>query len=128
MKPKKRTHTSITGKTIFGTDADFHLAFALPYARWICADGREVLVNTFQEPIWQRQAKEWATPADPYERPSNVQWVERLYYDGDRHHEKRASAKQCLADFKIGLWIDIPQDRRKWVGEGSAPVRRWRFA
>jgi hypothetical protein len=25
MKPKKRIHTSITGKTLFGTDTEFHL-------------------------------------------------------------------------------------------------------
>jgi hypothetical protein len=127
MKPKKRTHTSITGKTLFGTDAEFHLAFALPYARWICADRRELLVNAFGEPIWQRQPKEWATPADPYERPRNVQWVERLYDDADRHYEKRLAAKQCLADFKLGLWIAIAPERRQWVGDGLVQTRRQRF-
>lgn len=128
MKPRKRTHTSITGKTLFGTDADFHLAFSLPYARWICADGREVLVNAFQEPIWQRQPKQWATPADPYERVRDVQWIERMYDDGDRHYEKRLAAKHCLNDFKVGLHIWIEPERRKWVGEGSAQTKRWRFA
>jgi hypothetical protein len=127
MKPRKRTHTSITGKSMFGTDAEFHLAFALPYARWICADRRELLVNAFGEPILQRQPGEWAIPADPYERPRDVQWIERIYDDADRHYEKRLAAKTCLNDFMTGLWIDVAADRRKWVGEGLVQTRRWRF-
>ena len=100
VKPKKRNHTSITGKTLFGTDAEYYLAFVLPYARWTCADGREVLVDGFGEPIWQRQPKSLAEPADPYERVRNVVWVERIYGDAERHHEKRAAAKKWLETFR----------------------------
>src|SRR3954468_2839309 len=68
VKPKKRTHTSITGKTLFGTDAEYYLAFVLPLGRWTCSDGREVLFNGFEEPIWERRPGADATPADPYTR------------------------------------------------------------
>ena len=33
MKPKKRTHTTVTGKVFHGTDAEFHLSAHMPYAR-----------------------------------------------------------------------------------------------
>jgi hypothetical protein len=124
VKPKKRNHTSITGKTLFGTDAEFYLAFALPYARWICADGRELLVNGFGEPIWQRQPKSLAESADPYEKVRNVVWIERIYSDADRHHEKRQAAKKWLETFRDGFPITIMPESRERIdsaGEHSGP-------
>jgi hypothetical protein len=116
MKPKKRTHTSITGKTLFGTDAEFYLAFVLPFERWTCADGRELLVNAFLEPIWQRRLGVAATPADPYERVTDVLWRDRVYNDGDRHHEKRYAAKGWLEAFHTGMRMSFvpegPKSRR----------------
>src|SRR3954465_9195760 len=47
MKPKKREHTSATGKPFFGTDAEFYLASQLPHSRWTLQDRRKVLVNAF---------------------------------------------------------------------------------
>ena len=113
MKPKKRTHTSITGKSMFGTDAEFYLAFVLPYARWTCADGREILVNAFGEPIWQRRPRGEATPADPYERVRDVVWVERVYGDAYRHHEKRSAAKNWLENFRTGMPITQMSEGRQ---------------
>jgi hypothetical protein len=112
MKPKKRKHTSITGKTLFGTEAEFYLAMILPLGRWTCADGREVLFNAFEEPIWQRWPGIKATPADPYERVSGILWTEWIYTDADRHHEKRLFAKTWLNDFKAGFKITLPVQRR----------------
>lgn len=111
MKPKKRTHTSITGQTMVGTDAEYYLAFVLPAARWTCADGREILVNGFGEPLFQRQGKGEATPADPHERVRDVMYRERIYADADRHHEKRAAAKHALENFRAGvpIWVVRPE-------------------
>ena len=39
----------------------------LPYGKWICADGREVLFNRFYEPIWERPPGGSARRADPEE-------------------------------------------------------------
>lgn len=113
MKSKKRTHTSISGKTMVGTDAEYYLAFVLPAARWTCADGREVLVNGFDEPIWQRRGRGEATPADPYEQVRGVVLIERIYGDAHRHHEKRAVAKNWLDDFRAGLRITLYPDSRE---------------
>lgn len=120
MKPKKRTHTSITGKTMVGTDADFYLASVLPAARWTCADGREVLVNGFDEPIWQRRPKGEATTADPHERVRGVVLIERIYGDAHRHHEKRAVAKNWLDDFRAGLRITLYPDSRERIDNAGA--------
>jgi len=55
VKPKKTEHTSITGKTFYGTPAEFHLYNNLPFGRWTLADRREVLFNWFYEPMFQRK-------------------------------------------------------------------------
>jgi hypothetical protein len=120
MKPKKRTHTSITGKSMFGTDAEYYLAFTLPAARWTCADGREVLVNGFDEPLWQRRSRGEATPADPYKKVRGFVMIERIYGDAHRHHEKRAVAKSWLDDFRAGLRITLYPDSREQVGSADA--------
>jgi hypothetical protein len=120
VKPKKRTHTSITGKSMFGTDAEYYLAFTLPAARWTCSDGREVLVNGFDEPIWQRQGTGDATPADPHERVRGVVTIERIYGDARRHYEKRAVAKTWLEDFRAGLRITLYPESREQVGSADA--------
>jgi hypothetical protein len=131
MKPKKREHTSITGKTLFGTDAEYYLAFVLPLGRWTCADGREVLFNGFEEPIWERRLGAEATPADPYERVSRIVMTEWIYGDAHRHPEKRNAAKLWLQDFRAGLRITVTPDRREWAREAAFEVvsgiggRRW---
>jgi hypothetical protein len=38
----------------------------LPYGKWTCADGREVLFNRMYKPIWQR-FNGVTTPANPAE-------------------------------------------------------------
>jgi hypothetical protein len=117
MKPKKRKHVSITGKAMFGTDAEYYLAFVLPLGRWTLTDGREILFNGFQEPIWQRRLGAEATPADPYERVSGIVWTERIYGPAHRHYEKRNLAKTWLADFKNGLPITMaPASRQRASG------------
>jgi hypothetical protein len=103
----------------FGTDAEFYLAFVLPFARWTCADGRELLVNAFEEPIWQRRPKSLAEPADPYEKVRGVVWVERIYGDADRHHEKRAAAKKWFETFRDGFPITILPESRERVDSGG---------
>jgi hypothetical protein len=131
MKPKKRTHTSITGKTLFGTDAEYYLAFVLPAERWTCADGREVLVNGFGEPIWQRRPGVEATQADPHERVSKIVCTERIYGPAHRHYEKRDLAKRWLEEFRGGVRITVASDTREYASDAAFNVnggiggRRW---
>ena len=121
MKPKKSEHTSITGKTMFGTEQEFYLAFMLPYGRWTLADGREVLFNAFHEPIWQRRLGSDATPADPHERVSGIVCTERLYGDACRHYERRDIAKRWLEEFKSGARVTLYPETREYTSEAAAP-------
>lgn len=59
------------------------LRHRLPYGKWTCADGREVLFNRDYKPIWQRRPGHAAEPADrqewvPFERQ---EWY---YQDGQQ--------------------------------------------
>jgi hypothetical protein len=105
MKPKKTEHTSATGKKFYGTPAEFYLYNNLPYARWTLADRREVLVNAFDEPMWQRGPGLPPSVMDPHARVTGILWVDRIYGDARRHHEKRCAAKTWLDDFRNGILI-----------------------
>jgi hypothetical protein len=109
MKPKKRDHTSITGKKFHGTDAEFYLASRLPHSRVTLDDRREVLMNALGEPLWARGPGLPPVEMDPRERvtASAVLWMDIVYSDFHRHHEKRTIAKQWLEDFTNGLQPSI---------------------
>jgi hypothetical protein len=73
----------------------------LPYGKWTCADGREVLFNRDYLPLWQRWPGQEATRANLYE------WVpfvaqEWFYNDGNppwRVAETRARCRAVLHEF-----------------------------
>ena len=68
----------------------------LPYGRWICADGREVLFNRFYEPILQKQLNGICLiEADAHEWVPFVQ-QEWFYDDGHVEKEKRTLARRAL--------------------------------
>lgn len=52
----------------------------LPYGRWRCADGREVLFNRAYEPLWSRINGE-VVQADPGERVQGIE--EQLFFFDD---------------------------------------------
>jgi hypothetical protein len=52
---------------------------ALPYGRWTCDDGREVLFNRRYHPIWQRRPGAAVERANPDEW---VQWVDQQWFYG----------------------------------------------
>lgn len=66
----------------------------LPYGRWTCDDGREVLFNRDYKPIWSRKPGQEAEPGDPDE------WVkfnrqEWFYKDHNPPWASRASLDRC---------------------------------
>jgi hypothetical protein len=79
----------------------------LPYGRWVCEDGREVLFNRFYEPIWQRRGGN-AEPADCHERVGHARqsW---FCTDADGERAKRAKAIAGLAAW--GLPVPPPPTR-----------------
>jgi hypothetical protein len=56
----------------------------LPYGKWTCPDGREVLFNRDYKPILERMPGQPAKPADPTEWVDNIQqgdstkWIEAI--------------------------------------------------
>jgi len=100
----------------------------LPYGRWTCQDGREVLFNRFYEPIWQRQ------PSGIVEAADGREWVkfigeEWFYSDRDETETaKRSKAIPALlawglpvpsnADAKAYRENKPPPGFRTWAKEG----------
>jgi hypothetical protein len=80
----------------------------LPYGKWTCGDGREVLFNRFYEPMWERSPGQAAKRANPSER---VPFVEQIWFfkDGNPPWRKKETLAACLAvlrDFG-GSWGPI---------------------
>jgi hypothetical protein len=104
------------GRAIFTSLSEFRRRHDLPYGKWTCADGREVLFNRFYEPIWQRRPDGAPEPADARE------WVGYktqvwFYNDGHREPQKVARGKAALTDWLI----PIPHHRYKAI----PPVISW---
>jgi hypothetical protein len=79
------------------------LRHRMPYGKWTCADGREVLFNRDYKPLWQRYPGQAAHQADSGER---VNWmrVETFYTGANQPWRDTASARMCsdiLAKFGV---------------------------
>jgi hypothetical protein len=72
------------------------MRFRLPYGKWTCSAGREVLFNRNYHPIWQRQPDGSVSAADRSER---VQWCrqEWFYDDGNPPWVNKESLEKCEA-------------------------------
>lgn len=93
--PSKKDHVTRTGREFTGTAEQFDVRHNLPYGRWTCADGREVLFNRFYEPIYQRLPGKKACEADPLERVPFMS-QEWFYLDADTEAAKRDKAIEGL--------------------------------
>jgi hypothetical protein len=54
----------------------------LPYGKWTCADGREVLFNRFYEPIYHRRG---GAAAEPVDRNEWVRWEKQEWFYDDSY-------------------------------------------
>jgi hypothetical protein len=95
-------YRSRTGKRFFSSPGEFRRWNDLPYGKWTCADGREVLFNRFYEPIYQR------LPHGPVELADANEWVpyksqEWFYDDGYSERRARAAAKAILINWGVSL-------------------------
>ena len=72
----------------------------LPYGKWTCADGRQVLFNRGYRPILQRMPDGSTSRADWCE---GVDYVadEHFYDDGDKEPEKRRMAIAALKEWGL---------------------------
>lgn len=92
----------------------------LPYGKWICADGSEVLFNRNYGPMHRRRPDgtitSWPPPFwndDDPKSPTWVHWLrqEWFYDDGVREPEKRKRGIEALAAW--GLEPVIPEGQWK---------------
>lgn len=79
------------------------LRHRMPYGKWTCADGREVLFNRDYKPIWQKMPGQPAEAADAEERvPFKKQ--EWFYQDGTqpwRSADTERACNQVLLDWGL---------------------------
>lgn len=85
------------------------MRIVLPYGKWTCADGTEVLFNRDYRPIWRRHPNGMVVPADPDEW---VNFVKQEYIFGELNtpNEDRGSYRVCINQL------------RDWGVEHEAPV------
>jgi hypothetical protein len=87
----------------------------MPYGKWTCADGREVLFNRDYRPIWERRNGGNATQGVPYE------WVaferqEGFYDDGDTPWRDRRALAKCQAILNAwGAPPSLTPPRQQWL-------------
>jgi hypothetical protein len=76
------------------------IRWALPYGKWTCADGREVLFNRRYVPIYQRYPGQLPTPADPNKW---VEWKDEqwFYNDGTSEARKLKAVLKILDEWGI---------------------------
>ena len=85
------------GAMFYSSKAVF-IRWMLPYGRWTCADGREVLFDRDYTPICQRTPPGPVSLADPEERVRHIS-SHHFYVDGTPERCKRAAAMAVLAEW-----------------------------
>ena len=91
-----RAKNEIKGATSAPPEATARRRDALPYGKWTCADGREVLFNRDYKPIWQRTADGRVSEAEASERvPYEEQ--EWFYDDNNRPWTDRELSEKLVA-------------------------------
>lgn len=73
----------------------------LPYGKWKCEDGREVLFNRRYRPIWQKTSDSVVSVADPDEWVSFMA-TEHFYNDGT--NDKAGAGVQAFEKFTGQVW------------------------
>lgn len=91
-----------TGRRFGGTRAVFERWNDLPYGKWTCVDGREVLFNRCYEPIWQRKPGGDPAPADPTEW---IHWQRQEWFYRDDHSERQSW--ECAQTALNGWFADV---------------------
>jgi hypothetical protein len=98
------------------------MRIVLPYGKWTCADGTEVLFNRDYRPIWKKQPDGTVKAADPNE------WIifakqDYLFGDHNTPHEDRNSYQRCinqLRDWGVLHGVPVMLDLfRHAVAEGD---------
>jgi hypothetical protein len=99
------------------------MRLTLPYGKWTCANGTEVLFNRDYCPIWYKMPSGKVASLDPDTWVSYVGTSSHYYNDGQVpwHKKRKAKADECLAVLKewgvdnkrpkiLDLWVKAIQD------------------
>jgi hypothetical protein len=68
----------------------------MPYGRWVCDNGRQVLFSRRFVPLWQYDGSALPTRADPRERIKRIVETHFFYASGDTEAESRSAALAAL--------------------------------
>lgn len=103
-----RQHTTLTGRRLVDRPRDFLFRLWLPYGKWTCGDGREVLFNRFYEPLYERRDG-ITTRADPHEWVPHEGREEWYYDDSAQPWRSLRTLRKCLAILEAfgGGWHEI---------------------
>jgi hypothetical protein len=107
----------------------FPLRMTLPYGKWVCADGREVLFNRDFQPIWERLAGGISRTAARDSRCESLKET-RLFGDHNPPWQNSRTFRRCLEALRAfgvsengSLAVEtgsLPQQEN--AGEGSGQV------
>lgn len=78
----------------------------LPYGKWVCDDGREVLFNRDYQPIYERRPGRASREADSREWVEDIKQTEFFYSDSNPPWLDQATLRKCselLETFNGGL-------------------------
>lgn len=73
----------------------------LPYGKWTCSNGREILFNRDYQPIWECSPNETPKAANPNEWVDNIEQEKTVFfYDGSTPmRSRKAKAQKALNEF-----------------------------
>ena len=93
------------------------LVHPYPFAHWVCNDGRELLVDSAYNPIWQRSPEGYVTVADPTE------WIEGIAHR-DVLFDKHKPFYQQYAGMKRLRTVLVRWNYIKWSSKHD-PESEW---
>jgi hypothetical protein len=104
------------------------MRIVMPYGKWTCADGMEVLFNRDYRPIWKKHPNGMVVTADPDEW---VRFAKQEYFFGDHNtpDEDHVSYRICLQqlrDWGVQHGVPVMLDLfRQTIAEGDlTPLKR----
>jgi|SRR5271157_1427380 len=105
----------------------------IPYGKWTCASGREVIFNRRYRPILERQPSGPSTPADACEW---VPWVTQDYFfndgnspwhhDPSRRRETLARINSVLIEWGVPPLPSAPRARHRLDTIPQTSTNPWR--
>ena len=111
------------GAMFYSSKAVF-IRWMLPYGRWTCADGREVLFDRDYTPICQR------TPPGPVSLADPKEWVRHIdsqrFYDDDGTSERRKKVAALAALTEWGFVEPVLAQVEDLISSSKTPRGRGR--